>query len=221
MNINFGDDDIVGNNENMLIHIFYHLFDYDLRLGFFSDESSIYDMGTSGLTEQDYFDIANEYNEKCPENYSYSEGMQFYNKLSNDKFDKVIASKFEKTYGFPFDENKHFLKDLVMLFHDKFPNRNWDTEVLFIIKTLDNRFEKEKSFDIENQKNKKVIKIPVRKKLSPEELKNSSNEYLLVKELGMTWEEATKLANENFDKKYLGQKFTPYLPQKKSTKPKV
>lgn len=221
MDITFEDSDIVEKNESMLIHIFYHLIDYDFRQGFFSDETSLYDMGTCGLTDKDYFEIADDYNEHCPKDYSYSQGMKFYNKLCNEKFDKNIANNFLETYGFPFDEKKHILKDLIPLFHEKFPNRDWDTDIIFIIKTLDNILEKQKTTIIKEPQDTKVVKLPVKKKLSPEEIKNSSNEYLLVKELGMTWDEARKLASENFDKKHQGKKFEPYLPEKTLPKPKI
>lgn len=223
MDITFGDSDIIEQNEEILIHLFFNIIDYDFRNGFFSDESSIHDMGTCGFTNEDYDQLAQTYYDTCPTNYTYSQGQKFYQKLSNDRFDTMVVENFEKTYGFSIDKKIHYLKDFIILLKEHFPERKWEIENIFILRTLDNRLEKEvKAISEESQiKDEKIVKFPVRKKLSPEEIKNGLNEYLMVKELKMTWEEATKLAKNNLDKKREGQKFEPYVPEigRKKIKP--
>lgn len=216
MDITFGDSDIVEQNEDILIHLFFNIIDYDFRNGFFSDESSIYDMGTCGFSEQDYEQLAQTYYDTCPENYTYTQGRKHYNQLSNEKFDNMVIEKFEKTYGFSIPPKLHYLKDFIILLKEHFPERNWAIDNTFILKTLNNRLEKEKKVLIENTqpKDDKIIKLPVRKKLSQEEIRNGLNEYLMVKELKMTWEEAHKLCLSNLDKKHEGKKFEPYIPEK-------
>lgn len=220
MNITFGDSDIVEKNEAILIHLFFNLLDFDFRSGFFSDESSIYDMGTCGFTDDDYFDLAQTYYDTCPQSYTYTQGQDFYLKLSNKKFDQMIVDKFEKTYGFSFNKKTHYLKDFVVLLQKNFPDRDWDKDNIFILKTLDNRIEKrEKEIQEEvKSKDEKIVRLPVRKKASPEEIRNGYNEYLMVKELKMTWDEARELSRSNFDKKHEGKKFEPYEPEKKNKK---
>lgn len=218
MDITFGKSDIVEQNNNILIHLFFHLVNFDVRQGFFSDESSIRDMGTCGFTENDYEILAKQYYDNCPQDYSYSEGQKFYLHLCHDRFDNMIVEKFEATYGFPIDKKIHYLKDFILLLKEKFPNRDWDRDNIFIIKTLDNILEKEELLVKEEVDSEltNVIRLPVKKKKTVEEIKSGTNDYLMVKELGLTWQEARVLAQENFDKKMLGKKFEPYIPGKKS-----
>lgn len=222
MDITFSDSDIIEKNEAILIHLFFHLFDFDFRSGFFSNESSIYDMGSCGFTDKDYIELAQLYYDTCPANYTYSQGQNFYFTLSNKRFDKMIAEKFKKTYGFTFDKKMHYLKDFVLLLKEHFPERNWEKDNIFILKTLDNRIERtEKEIQEKtHQQDEKIVQLPVRKKLSPEEIRNGYNEFLMVKELKMSWEEARNLAQLNFDKKHEGKKFEPYIPEKKTNKMK-
>lgn len=215
MDIIFEESDIVEKNENILIHLFFHLVDYDFRNGFFSNESSIHDMGSSGFTDQDYLNLSQTYYETVPENLTYSEGEKFYRKLSNELFDNMIIDKFEATYGIVIDKKTHLLKDFILVLKNRFPERDWDKDNIFILKTLDNRLEKEEKniVDAHNHKDEKIVKLPVRKKLTPEEVKNSFKEYLMVRDLGMTWKDARALAEANFDKKMEGKKFEPYIPE--------
>lgn len=223
MDITFADSDIIEKNENILIHLFFHLLNFDMRHGFFSDNSSIHDMGTCGFTESDYEILAKQYYDTCPENSTYSEGQKFYLHLCHDRFDNMILEKFEQTYGFSIDKKLHLLKDFIVLLKEKFPNRDWDTENIFILKTLDNRLEKEEQNVKEglDSEQTNIVKLPIRKKLTPEEIKQGFNEYLMVKELGLTWDEARTLAKENFDNKMIGKKFEPYVPEKKTSKYKM
>lgn len=222
MDIIFEDSDIIEKNENILIHLFFNIVNYDFRNGFFSDESSIRDMESCGFSDEDYIALSKEYYETCPSNITYAEGQRHYQKLSHIRFDNMVIEKFEQIYGIVIDVKTHLLKDFILILKESFPNRDWDKENLFIIKTLDNRLDKEEQSILEEHKNqdKKVVKLPVRKKLSPEEIKNGLNEFLMVKELGMKWEEARELAKFNFDKKMEGKEFIPYIPEQKVKKPK-
>lgn len=220
MDITFSDSDIVEQHQDILIHLFFHLVDFDVRQGFFSDESSIRDMGTCGFKDEDYHILAKQYYDTCPANYTYSEGQKFYLHLCHDRFDNMIVEKFEYTYGFTIDKKTHFLKDFIFLLKDKFPHRDWVQDNIFILKTLDNRLQKEEDLILEEMHSNisNVIKLPLKKKLTPEEIKSGTNEYLMVKELGMKFPEARALAKENFDKKMLGKKFEPYIPTISSSK---
>lgn len=224
MDITIGQSDIIDKNENLLIHVFFNLIDYDFRNGIFTNESSIYDMDGCNFKEEDYINLSKDYYEQFSENYSYSEGRDFYQKLSSAKFDKQIFKNFETTYGFTLTKEQHLLKDIILILQEKFPLRNWDTENIFILKTLNYRLAKKVEEDkqiLSEEKNQKVVKLPVRKKLSPEEIKGCLNEYLMIKELGMTWEDAKILAKSNFDKKMEGKKFEPYLPETKRNNLKI
>lgn len=215
MDITFSESDIIEQNEDILIHLFFHILDFDYRNGFFSDDSSIHDMGTCGFTQQDYIELAKLYNKTCPENYTYSQGQKYYLKLSNERFDNMVIEKFEKTYDIAIDNSLHYLKDFIILLKENFPNRNWATENIFILRTLDNRLKNEED-EILNEFQKlpeKVIKFPVKKKLSQEEIRTGLNTYLMVEELGMSLQEARQLANTNYEKKYEGKKYQPYIPK--------
>jgi hypothetical protein len=208
------DSDIVDQHESILIHLFYSLLDYNYRNGMFTDESSIYDMGAVGLSTQDFIDVANQYYKQTSDFLSYSEGQKLYYKILNKAFDNMIFEKFEKTYGFPLDSKIHLLKDIALLLKDKFPARNWDTDIIFILKKFDNQ---QKQEDISQNETKtettsNVIKLPVRKKPTPDEVRNGTNSFLMQSVLGLSWEDAEKLASENYEKKMLGKKFEPYIP---------
>lgn len=220
MDITFADSDIVEKNENVLLHLFFHILNFDVRQGFFSDESSIHDMGTCGFTDIDYQILAKQYYDLCPEDYNYSQGQKFYLHLCHDRFDNMVIEKFKTTYGLTINKKTHLLKDFIVLLKENFPDRDWDKENIFIIKTLDNRLEKEEDNikqSLESEKTN-IVKLPVKKRLTPEEIKKGFNEYLMVKELGMTWDEASLLAKENFDKKMIDKKFEPYVPENKTLK---
>lgn len=224
MDITIGDSEVVDNNENLLIHVFFNLFNYDFRSGMFTNDSSIYDMSGTNFKDEDYVELAKEYYEQSPENYSYTQGQKLYQKLSNAKFDKNVFESFEKTYGFPLKPEQHLLKDVVLVLKEKFPTRNWDTENIFIFKTLDFRLKKEEEEEervLAEEKKQKVVKLPVRKKPSREEIKVCFNEYLISREFGIPFEEARILARANLEKAREGKKFTPYLPETQKNKPKM
>lgn len=213
------DEDIVDRYEHILRHLFYHLLDYDYRDGLFTDESSIYDMGGTGLSDEDYSRVASTYRQEVPPNLSYTASQKFYFKLLNQEFDNMIASRFEKTYNFKLDPSIHLLKDLALLLNSTFPDRNWTTENLFISRQLDTKRERnaqEKAsravLDTGN-----VTKLPVRKKPSPDEILGGVNDYLMVTVLGMSQEDADALAKLNYEKRTEGKKFEPYDPLNEST----
>ena len=81
MDFTIADSDLVDKNEDMMIHLFFNLFKFDFRSGLFTDESSIYDMGSMGLEHQDYIDVANEYYEKTSESLTYTQGQKLYYKI--------------------------------------------------------------------------------------------------------------------------------------------
>jgi len=221
MDFTVADSDLVDKNEDMMIHLFFNLFKFDFRSGLFTDESSIYDMGSMGLEDQDYIDVANEYYEKTSDELTYTQGQKLYYKILNKKFDDMISEKFNNTYGFYLNPKIHLLPDIINLLNEKFPNRNWEKDNIFIIKTLDNikiendRIELEEK---EEAKKEKVIKLPVRKKLTDDEVRACTNEFLMVKQLGMDFKDAKKLAEANYNKKIEGKKFEPYIPNKPSKK---
>lgn len=214
MDITFSDSGVVDKNEDILIHLFFNIVDYDYRNGSFSDDSSIHDMGSCGFTDEDYLQLAQLYNDTCPKDYIYSEGQDFYQQLSNEHFDNMVIRKFESIYGITIDKHTHYLKDFVALLNEHFPSRNWSTENIFILRTLDNRLinEEKEILEISKKLDQKILKLPIKKKLSPEEVRNGLNEYRMMNELGMTRKEAHELAKFNFDKKHEGKKFQPYLP---------
>lgn len=210
------DSEIVDQHESILIHLFYSLLNYDYRNGMFTDESSIYDMGAVGLSNQDFIDVANQYHQQASDSLSYSEGQKLYYKILNKAFDNMIFEKFEKTYGFSLDSKTHLLKDIALLLKDKFPNKNWDTDIIFILKKFDNQLKNEdileKQTKVETKTIGNVTKLPVRKKPTPDEVLNGTNSFLMQSVLGMSWEDAEKLASENYEKKMAGKKFEPYVP---------
>lgn len=223
MDIIIEDSDIIEKNEALLIHLFFHLFQFDFRKGLFTNLSSIYDMSGCGFQDEDYIELSKQYYSQCPEHYTYKEGRQFYQKLSNNHSDNIVFSNFFRTYGFNLDKKCHLLKDIIVLLNNNFPHKNWESDNIFIIKTLDHRLEKEEELHLleMEQQDKKIVKLPIRKKPSPEEIKNGYNEYLMVKNLGMNWEDAQQLAKANFEKKTSGKKFEPYLPEIKTHKLKI
>lgn len=213
MDITFANSDIVEQNEDILIHLFFHIVDYDFRDGFFSNESSIRDMDSCCFKDEDFVELARFYNETCRQNYTYSQGSEYYQKLFSEKFDNIFVERFEKAYGISIDKKTHYLKDIIVLLKDVFPNRNWKNDNIFILKTLDNRADKkDKELSQKPQSNEKVVKFPVRKKLTEQEIRSGFNEFLMTQELGLSWEEARQLVKANFDKKHEGEKFEPYLP---------
>ena len=223
MNITFSGSDIVEKYENILIHFGFHVMDFDFRSVFFSDESSMYDMGSNGLNDNDYHLVAKMYYDIASDNDTYSQGQKKYYKLLNTYTDKIWADNFESTYGFSLNKDKHLLKDIILELNDKFPSRNWDQDNIFIIKKFDALMEQRKKDEDEEKLNNKnnIVKFPKRKKLSPEEIKQCTNYFLMVKELGMTYEDAKKLADHNYEKKMEGKKFEPYLPITTTHKNKI
>jgi hypothetical protein len=222
MDINIIKSDIIEKNEDMMIHFFFNLFKFDFRDGLFTDESSIYDMFSTGLEDQDYIDVANEYYQKTSNEFTYTQCEKLYYKILNKKFNNMIFKKFNNTYGFNLDPKIHLLTDIINLLNKKFPERNWKKDNIFIIKTLDNiKIENTKTELKEKQEIQKVVKLPVKKKLTDDEVRASTNEFLMIKQLGMNFEEAKKLAEENYNKKMQNKKFEPYIPNKPNKKIKL
>lgn len=221
MDFTIADSDLVEQNEQMMIHLFYNLLKFDFRGGLFTDESSIYDMGSMGLSHDDYIQVANEYYEKTSESLTYTQGQKLYYKILNKRFDDMIEEKFYQTYGFTLDSKTHLLVDIIKVLNENFPNRDWEMDNLFIIKTLDNIKIENERLELEKQqqaKNEKVVKFPGRKKLTDDEVWACTNEFLMVKQLGMNFKDAKKLAEENYNKKMEGKKFEPYIPEVQSKK---
>lgn len=217
MDIIFTDEDLLTDNEDILIHMFFNLLNYDYREGIFSNESSIYDMEGCNFTNEDYIFLFNQYQENKCENASYKEGCLIYQKMVNTYFDNMLISNFKKAYDLDFNKKKHLLIDLVSILKENFQNKDWKKDNLFILKTLDNRAEKK---DFKSNKNnslneneEKIIKFPIKKKLSKDEIKNSCNQILIMSELNMTWEEAYALVEINYDKKMKNKIFEPYYPE--------
>lgn len=211
------DDDIIEKHENILIHAFYHLLNYDFRDGMFTDESSIYDMGSCGLQDNDYLQIAKEYEELDTKGKSYLECQKIYYKLVNNAFDKRLFSVFKQTYGFELNPKIHLLKDIAILLKETLPKKNWDEENIFILKRLNIISEQREKKHQEEQKtkqeqNKNITKFPRKKHFSDEEVAQGTNCFLMMKQLGISFDEANKLVDKNLEKRYEGKTFTPYKP---------
>jgi hypothetical protein len=210
MDIIQSDSSIIDKNEDVAINLFYYVFDYDFRKGLFTDESSIYDMSPLGLQNYDYEKIADEYEEKKPENLIYREYLNFYDKLLNERWEAVIKKKLQNHYGLIFNSDKHLLVDIISLIKIKFPYRKWSEENIFIIKKLDLKIVKEEKI-IEKQTN--VRKLPYKKKLTDEDIATCINPFLLKESLNISLNEARKLATHNYDIKTKDKIFIPYRPQ--------
>lgn len=224
----FGPSDEIEENEEILIHMFFHILDHDFRNGFYSNRSSIRDMSGCGFTDNDYINLSKEYYQLVPENSTYAQGQKFYQQLLNKYFDNMVIEKFQNVYSVAINEETHLLTDLVAILKTAYPVRNWREENIFILKTLDQRLEKEEEEIRLSAGNEKmqdsagnVVKFPIKKKLTPEEIREGINEFLMVKSLGLTWEEARELAQKNFDKKMQGRVFEPYVPETDNRKPKI
>ena len=201
----------VDNNEYILIHFFFNVFNFDYRSGLFTDESSIYDLGAQGLEDSDYLFIAEEYYKLNTEIFNYDQGMKSYYKILNKYWDNFIIKKIENCYGFKLC-NIHLLPDIIATLKEKFPTKNWEDDTLFIIKTLDNQIDKSIKQELKTKAETNVIKLNIRKKLSREEILESCNEFLIAKELNISFSMAKEIANSNYDKKNIGRKFRAYIP---------
>ena len=214
---------ISGNSEiskydSILIHFYYSVLNYDYRNGLFTDESSIYDMGGTGLSDDDYTRVADEYEtiSATDKDMTYTEGQKLYFKLLNKAFDAHIVEKFKISYGLDFDLDKHLLVDIAKILEQEFPGRRWELENLFILRKFDVEREKVEHERIQREKDTNIIKIPVKKKLTEDEIRNGSNEFLMMNVLGMSYAEAEALAKTNFEKKTAGKRFVPYRPDEDS-----
>lgn len=216
MDIYIPDSGMVDKYENVLIHFFYHILDIDYRNALFTDESSIYDMGSTGLNKADYVKVAQEYAQLGTDSLDYFAGEKAYNKILNAHWDKVIHDRIHEVYGIDWDLKVHLLTDIAMMLEDQFPDRNWEEDIIFVIKMLDNRMEKEEKKieqELAQKQDEKVVKLQVRKKLTPDEVRACTNEFLMVRELGIPMEEARTLARANWAKKKESKKFEPYIPE--------
>lgn len=213
MDITYADGEFVDQHEYLGIHLFYYLFDYDYRSGMFTDESSIYDMGNiMGLTHEEIEEVADQYDEQKDDSLTYSECMNKYNKLLNAKWDAMIIKKLQDHYGIIFNPKKNLLVDIMKQMLEKFPNRDWETENIFIIKKLDYKNKQEEEERLQEEKDSNVVRLGVRKKLTKEEVATCTNPFLISQELEMSMKEARKLAQKNYDLKMKDRVFTPYRP---------
>lgn len=213
MDITYADSDFVDQHEYLGIHLFYYLFDFDYRRGMFTDESSIYDMGNiMGLTHKEIEEVADQYDAQKDDSLIYSECYKKYNKLLNAKWDAMLIRKLQEHYGITLEDKKHYLVDIMKQMLENFPNRDWETENIFIMKKLDAQNKREEEEELKKQKESKVIRLGVRKKLTKEETLACTNPFLIKEELGISMKEARELAQKNYDLKMKDRIFTPYRP---------
>ncbi len=198
--------------EDIMINVFYYLFSYNYNLGLFTDDSSVYDMKYLALENQDYKDIANDFEKINKEEFDYFEAEKEYNKILNNFFINKITNVFKEKYNYSFTKEKHLLKTIGKELKNLHPNKAWKEENIFLIKRLNHQQKQLKLIEQEEPKTN-VIKFPKRKKLTKEEIKKSTNFLLMMKELDMSYKEAKKLSDLNLKEKMKDKKFKPYIPK--------
>jgi hypothetical protein len=213
MDFTISSSDIVDNHEDMLIHFYYHILDFDYRCGIFTDQSSICDMGSTGLKKLDYEVVAAKYHELDYKSMEYTQGQKAYNLILNNHWDRMVYNKIKSVYNIEFNTNVHLLIDIIKLLEEKYPNRNWANDNIFIIKMLDNRAKKQEENNIKEKEQTNVLKLNLRKKLTREEILKSTNDFLIAKELNIGFKEAHEIAQKNYIEKMKGKIFEPYIPE--------
>ncbi len=210
MNITIPPQDKIDSFEDIMIHFFYHVLKYDYRSGLFTDESSIFDMGSTGLDESDYLKAYHEYHDSLPKKLSYIQCQKHYYKILYRIFDEVVAQRVLEVYDIELPKKINLLVDIAAFLKDNV-NKNWQEENIFLIKTMDTKsFQK---FKLEDEKKfTNVIPIPIKKKLSDEDVAQGCNEFLMMSRLNMSWDDARVLAKKNYEKSMEGKIFEPYLP---------
>lgn len=213
MEIIYSSSDEINSNEDMMINVFYNLFNEDFRQGFFSDESSLYDMKYSGFNKNNYQEVANIYYNLVPNNLDYVDSQKFYIKIIDKVWKNFIFNKFMDIYGIDLKE-KHLLIDIIKSLKEKYPQRHWERENIFIIRTLDNLLNKQAKVNYPISSSQlNVIELNIRKKPTKEEILQGTNPFLIMKELNISLNEARSIAQNNYRKKMQGKVFKPYIPE--------
>ena len=125
--------------EDIMINVFYYLFSYNYNLGLFTDDSSVYDMKYLALENQDYKDIANDFEKINKEEFDYFEAEKEYNKILNNFFINKITNVFKEKYNYSFTKEKHLLKTIGKELKNLHPNKAWKEENIFLIKRLNHQ----------------------------------------------------------------------------------
>ena len=210
--ITIADQDEIDKYEDIMVNVFYYLFSYNYNLGLFTDDSSVYDMKYLALENQDYKDIANEFEKINKEEFDYFEAEKEYNKILNNFFINKITNGFKEKYNYSFTKEKHLLKTIGKELKKLHPNKAWKEENIFLIKRLNHQQKQLKLIEQEEPKTN-VIKFSKKRKLTKEEIKKSTNFFLMIKELDMSYKEARKLSDLNLKEKMKDKKFKPYIPK--------
>lgn len=219
--------DVVDANENILIHFFYHILNFDYRSGIFTDESSIFDMSDNILSKEDYANLRSQYyTASADADLDYHQGQKLYYGFVSKLHEERINDKCMAVYGFRLDFNgdPHLLKDIVSVMKNKLPHKDWDSENVFLIKRMDIQAEKDRiandartieldraisAPEFQDKEATNVIPIGRIRNPSKEEILKGFNPFLIAKELDMSMSEALEVVKKNQLEYYKNKKFEP------------
>lgn len=215
---------IIDQLEEILINVSYYLFKSDYlrsKKAFGTYDKSLINNIVSKLSKEDYESIAKLYYESYTINLTYTDCEKLYRKTIENYNDKLFVKYFEKEYGIKVDNNS-LLVDAINQLKNKFPDKNWKQENIFILKKLDYINEKniEKVIELrkkaKEEKEKENINVKflnIKKKYTREEVLKSDNSFLIASELKISKEEAEIIAEMNYNEKMKNIKFEPYIPK--------
>lgn len=215
---------IIDQLEEILINVSYYLFKSDYlrsKKAFGTYDKSLINNIVSKLSKEDYENIAKLYYESYTINLTYTDCEKLYRKTIENYNDKLFVKYFEKEYGIKVDNNS-LLVDAINQLKNKFPDKNWKQENIFILKKLDYINEKniEKVIELrkkaKEEKEKENINVKflnIKKKYTREEVLKSDNSFLIASELKISKEEAEIIAEMNYNEKMKNIKFEPYIPK--------
>lgn len=206
--------------EEILINVSYYLFKSDYnrtKKSYNTNDKSLISNIAMKLTKEDRENIAKIYYKSYTSNLKYTECEKLYEKTIENYKDKLFVEYFDKEYCIKIDNNS-LLVDAINKLINKFPDRDWKQENIFISKMLDNINQKAIERTIELRKkaklkeniNVKILKI--KKKYTKEEILKSDNSFLIMSELKISKEEAEIIAEINYNEQMKGIEFEPYIP---------
>lgn len=212
MKFELGDNKLVLDNEYLLIHFFHYVLKFNFRDGIFFDESSIYDLSDSVLSESQIARLKQEYYNSVPSNFDYYQGMRFYFNLKYAEVKQQYNKNCLMTYGFSLYDvgDIHLLREIIQQLKATFPARNWKQECVFVFKQQDVESQSDRREEVGfAPASSNVVPIGVVRKPSKEIILEGFNPLKIAESEDISIIEAIQIVDKNREEKFKDAKFYP------------